>query len=53
MPEPDNYAAAAVVLAVNIAVAGYCIKAFNEDREEEKGKDADGPRVGVFKQRTD
>jgi len=54
--EPDSYAAAAAVLAVNVVVAGYCIKAFREDREEEdheKTGDADGPRVGAFKERTD
>lgn len=55
--QPENYAGAAAVLAVNLVIAGYCVKAFREDRQEQDDddnqNDAAGPRVGVFKQRTD
>jgi VMA21-like domain len=53
--EPDNWAGGAAILVTNLIVAGYCVAAFSEEDEEaQKNKnDADGPRVGVFKQRTD
>lgn len=55
--EPDNFAAAAAVLMVNVVVAAYCFKAFREgdddDEKEKKGNDDEIPRVGAFKKRTD
>jgi VMA21-like domain len=57
--EPDNWAGGAAIIVTNLVVAGYCVAAFLEtDEETSKGdkhsaKDADAPRVGIFKQRTD
>jgi len=55
--QPDNYGAAAAVLVTNSIVAAYCIKAYRDDRDEnsddDNKNDADRPRVGAFKQRTD
>jgi len=55
--QPDIYAGVAAVVAVNLVIAGYCVKAFREDRQpdddDNNNDDAAGPRVGVFKQRTD
>ena len=52
---PENYAGAAAIVAVNLVIAGYCVKAFREDRDENDKNDDDaaGPRVGFYKQRTD
>jgi len=59
--EPDNWAGGAAILVTNVIVAGYCYAAYVEDAEE-RGKDdggkadsydADRPRVGIYKQRTD
>jgi VMA21-like domain len=53
---PDNWAAGAAILVTNLVIAGYCVSAFTEedDTKLEKNKnDDDGPRVGIFKQRTD
>jgi VMA21-like domain len=51
---PDTWAGGAAILVTNIIVAGYCIAAFSEkDDQAEKNKDADAPRVGIYKQRTD
>ena len=52
--QPDNWAAGAAIFVTNLIVAAYCISAFLEpdDAKLEK-KDEDGPRVGIFKQRTD
>mmetsp|Transcript_31077 Transcript_31077/g.44122 ORF Transcript_31077/g.44122 Transcript_31077/m.44122 type:complete len:96 (+) Transcript_31077:121-408(+) len=51
--EPDNWAGGLAILVTNIVVAGYCYSAFSEEDEDEFKTDAAGPRVGVFKQRTD
>jgi hypothetical protein len=53
---PENWAGAFAILAANIVVAGYVIAAFREEDGEKKttsSGDEDGPRVGVYKQRTD
>jgi len=53
---PENWAGACAVVAANVVVAGYVMSAFKEDEEEQKltsqGDEA-GPRVGVYKMRTD
>jgi VMA21-like domain len=50
----ENYAGAAAIVAVNLIIAGYCVKAFREDRDENKNDNEEaGPRVGFYKQRTD
>lgn len=59
--QPDSWAGGAAILITNAIVAGYCIAAFSEaDDDETKNSDhdrnendVDGPRVGVFKKRTD
>jgi hypothetical protein len=50
--EPDNWAGGVAVLVTNLIVGTYCYKAYQEDRDE-KDNDADRPRVGIYKQRTD
>ena len=52
--EPDNWAGGLAIVVTNIVVAGYCWSAFSEEEDpEEEKNDAAGPRVGIFKQRTD
>lgn len=55
--EPDNWAGGAAIIVVNLIIAGYCYQAYWEDMEDDNEQrialDEDGPRVGVFKQRTD
>jgi hypothetical protein len=60
--QPDNWAGAAAILVTNLIVAAYCVAAFREKDDDcndtdndglQRNKDADAPRVGVFKQRTD
>ena len=43
------------ILAANIVVAGYVISAFSEKDDETTTSrgDADGPRTGIYKLRTD
>lgn len=55
-PEPDNYAGAAAILMTNVIVAAYCVHAYRQDQHETMDgdeNDADRPRVGIYKQRTD
>ena len=53
---PKNWAGACAIVTANIVVVGYVIAAFQEEDSEKKisspGDEA-GPRVGVYKQRTD
>ena len=49
---PDNWAGGLAILVTNIGVFGYCYSAFQEP-DDEPGNDEDGPRVGIFKKRTD
>jgi len=53
---PENWAGACAIVTANIVVVGYVIAAFQEEDSEKKisspGDEA-GPRVGVYKQRTD
>ena len=57
--QPENCAGIAAIVVVNLVIAGYCVRAFREDRDERNEQndnnthDATGPRVGIFKQRTD
>ena len=54
--EPLNWAAGCAILTVNLIVGGYCYQAYWEDMDDDSQKkalDEAGPRVGVFKQRTD
>mmetsp|Transcript_22097 Transcript_22097/g.32646 ORF Transcript_22097/g.32646 Transcript_22097/m.32646 type:complete len:96 (+) Transcript_22097:126-413(+) len=50
---PDNWAGALAIVVTNLVVAGYCYSAFQEEDENENKNDDDGPRVGIFKKRTD
>ena len=52
---PENWAGAMAILAANIVVAGYVISAFSEKDDETTTSrgDADGPRTGIYKLRTD
>lgn len=53
---PENWAGACAIVTANIVVAGYVIAAFREEDTEKKNSspgDEAGPRVGVYKQRTD
>lgn len=49
---PDNWAGGLAILVTNIVVFGYCYSAFQEP-DDEPENDEDGPRVGIFKKRTD
>lgn len=49
---PDNWAGGLAILVTNIVVFAYCYSAFQEP-DDEAENDEDGPRVGVFKKRTD
>jgi hypothetical protein len=54
--EPTMWAGGAAVIATNIIVGGYVVSAFSEEDDfdgEIESKDANGPRVGAFKTRTD
>jgi hypothetical protein len=51
---PDNWAGGCAIVATNLIIAGYCYSAFMEEEDEEaRYDDADGPKVGAFKNRTD
>jgi hypothetical protein len=53
---PDNWAAAAAIIVTNVIVGTYCYQAYIEDEDEKSNTpqdDADGPRVGIYKHRTD
>lgn len=58
---PDAWSGVCAVMSANVIIAGYVYSAFTEDEEEQKkseesaedDNDASGPRVGVFKKRTD
>mmetsp|Transcript_18135 Transcript_18135/g.20927 ORF Transcript_18135/g.20927 Transcript_18135/m.20927 type:complete len:96 (-) Transcript_18135:233-520(-) len=50
---PDNWAGGVAILITNMIIAGYCFSAFAEDDERNDKNDELGPKVGVFKQRTD
>ena len=47
------WAGFAAVGMVNVIVAGYVYSAFSEEDDTISDGDADGPRVGAFKRRTD
>lgn len=53
--EPANWSGGMAVLAANIVIYGYVYSAFSEpdDFEEKSEGDEKGPRVGIYKQRTD
>jgi hypothetical protein len=52
--EPDNWAGGAAILMTNIIISGYCYVAFKEDSDKTADeRDEAGPRVGIYKQRTD
>lgn len=55
---PDTWAGGVAILVTNIIIAAYCISAFlgkeiNDDEQNNSSKDKEGPRVGIYKQRTD
>lgn len=54
--EPNAWAGAAAVIVTNAVIIGYVVSAFSEEDDSlttgSEG-DADGPRVGTFKRRTD
>lgn len=52
--QPDNWAGGLAIIVTNVVVFGYCWSAFHEEEEEDENeKDDAGPRVGIFKKRTD
>ena len=54
--EPAAWSGGMAVVTANVVVAGYVISAFSEEDDMDKTPsegDADGPRVGAFKTRTD
>ena len=51
--QPDNWGAGLAIIVTNLVIAGYCYSAFSEEDDEEEDNDASGPRVGIFKKRTD
>jgi hypothetical protein len=66
--EPVNWAGGIAILVTNLVIAGYSYSALTEEDiilgpngeivkaqldKDADGKDADGPRVGFYKQRTD
>lgn len=66
--EPVNWAGGVAILVTNLVIAGYSYSALTEEDiivgpngeivkaqldKDGDGKDADGPRVGFYKQRTD
>jgi len=56
---PDAWSGVCAVMTANVIIASYVYVAFTEDEEdqeklqEDDDNDASGPRVGVFKKRTD
>ena len=52
---PDNWAGGCAIVATNLIIGGYCYSAFMEvdNDEEPRYDDADGPKTGAFKHRTD
>lgn len=52
--DPTMWAGGVAIILTNLIIAGYVYSAFSEpDDELVCPGDADGPRVGAFKQRTD
>lgn len=58
--EPSNWAAGLAILATNVIVGLYVYAAFQEDESDfsaaakaKQQEDANAPRVGIYKQRTD
>jgi hypothetical protein len=51
---PDNWAGGCAIVATNIIIGCYCYSAFMEEEDEEpRYDDQDGPKTGAFKNRTD
>jgi hypothetical protein len=51
---PDNWAGGMAIVVTNLVVIGYVVSAFSEpDDVVTNEDDEDGPRVGIFKKRTD
>ena len=54
--EPNAWAGGAAILVTNLVIIWYVVSAFSEEDDSltpgSEG-DADGPRVGAFKRRTD